>query len=219
MQVKKDSVKEEILISAGILFHKKGYTGTSMRSIATNSNIGLSNIYNYFSNKDDIFKAIIEPSITKLIKLHNKLHNPKTNNSEILNSDDYFKKIITKYTTLIITNRKNYELLFFESQGTSFEKFKEEFIIYTTQQSIHYFMDVKTNIPHSNINISDFFVKRSISSMFKFVEKLIINKVKKKDLKSIIEEYLKFNTIECNEFTKPLQGKLQNSKLTTAKIY
>ena len=52
MQIPKDNIRNNILKAAENIFLEKGYSKTSMREIAAKSNVVLSNIYNYFKNKE-----------------------------------------------------------------------------------------------------------------------------------------------------------------------
>ena len=61
MQIPKDNIRNNILKAAENIFLEKGYSKTSMREIAAKSNVVLSNIYNYFKNKDEIFCQIVRP--------------------------------------------------------------------------------------------------------------------------------------------------------------
>lgn len=58
MQVKKDEIQNKILEMAQKLFIKRGYENTSMKQIAEKSNISKSNIYRYYSSKEDIYEAL-----------------------------------------------------------------------------------------------------------------------------------------------------------------
>ena len=55
MQKKKDYTHEQIVEIAKREFLKNGYAKTSMRDIAKGAGIGVSNIYNYFKSKDELF--------------------------------------------------------------------------------------------------------------------------------------------------------------------
>ncbi|MGE5431543.1 MAG: TetR/AcrR family transcriptional regulator [Syntrophomonadaceae bacterium] len=52
--------KQEILKSAARLFAEKGFNNATLEDIATSSEFGIGTIYNYFQNKEEIFKSIIE---------------------------------------------------------------------------------------------------------------------------------------------------------------
>lgn len=51
--------REEIIRSAHQLFMLRGYHGASMRQIAQQAGLAVGGIYNHFSNKEDIFLAVL----------------------------------------------------------------------------------------------------------------------------------------------------------------
>jgi AcrR family transcriptional regulator len=53
-----DRARGEILQAAHHLFTERGFHGTSMRQIAQQAGIALGSIYNHFSSKEDIFRAV-----------------------------------------------------------------------------------------------------------------------------------------------------------------
>lgn len=67
MQYLKDDVKQKIIESALAQFKEKGYSGASMRVIASNAGIVSGNIYRYFKNKEDLFNSAVEP-VYELVK-------------------------------------------------------------------------------------------------------------------------------------------------------
>ena len=68
MQIKKDYTREQIVEIAKRMFLKNGYAKTSMRDIAAGAGIGVSNIYNYFKSKDELFRHIVGPLITDVTR-------------------------------------------------------------------------------------------------------------------------------------------------------
>jgi AcrR family transcriptional regulator len=57
---KGELTRQVILTAAYDLIISQGYAGTSMRQIAENSGLALGSIYNHFSSKDDVFRAIVQ---------------------------------------------------------------------------------------------------------------------------------------------------------------
>ena len=55
MQVLKEDIRSRILTVARQQFERKGYVKTSMREIAELAGVGVGNIYNYFTSKDELF--------------------------------------------------------------------------------------------------------------------------------------------------------------------
>ncbi len=57
---KGEQTRQAILSAAYDLIIRQGYAATSMRQIAEKSGVALGGIYNHFSSKDDVFRAIVE---------------------------------------------------------------------------------------------------------------------------------------------------------------
>lgn len=55
-----------ILKTAKQLFAKNGYEGFSMRTLASESGAGLSSIYNYFADKDELLKELFDQTNRQL---------------------------------------------------------------------------------------------------------------------------------------------------------
>ncbi len=133
-QFKKDFVMSSIIEAAEKEFQEKGFSKASMRSIAANANVTLSNIYNYFKNKDDLFLAVLKPVLEvveegkSVLEEHEKCHERidlKGHHEFILPSVDY----VFKY-------RDKFKLLANKAAGSSLANFKNELIDwYVTKMS------------------------------------------------------------------------------------
>ncbi len=58
--------REELLETAAGLFSEKGFQGTSIREIAKQMQVSVSNLYHYFNNKEGLWMALLEYSIQEL---------------------------------------------------------------------------------------------------------------------------------------------------------
>ena len=58
--------REELLETAVTLFSEKGFQGTSIREIAKQMDVSVSNLYHYFNNKEGLWMALLEYSIQEL---------------------------------------------------------------------------------------------------------------------------------------------------------
>ena len=56
---------QKILEAARHLFIYEGYSAFSMRKIAKEAHISLSNLQHYFASKDDLFRAIMEHELIR----------------------------------------------------------------------------------------------------------------------------------------------------------
>jgi AcrR family transcriptional regulator len=61
MQYLKKEVRTKILAAAVDEFKEYGFADASIRNIANNAEISLGNIYRYFTNKEDLYFAVINP--------------------------------------------------------------------------------------------------------------------------------------------------------------
>ena len=73
MQVKKDSVQKAILEAAENEFLAHGFEKSSMRRMALAANTGMSNFYNYFRSKEDLFAYIVEERSKSISTLFDRL--------------------------------------------------------------------------------------------------------------------------------------------------
>ncbi len=55
---KGEDTRQTIIDTAHKLFTRQGYHGTSMRQLAKEAGIALGGVYNHFSGKEDIFRAV-----------------------------------------------------------------------------------------------------------------------------------------------------------------
>ena len=66
MQVLKEDIRSRILTVARQQLERNGYSKTSMREIAVLAGVGVGNIYNYFTNKDELFREVVRPVLCAL---------------------------------------------------------------------------------------------------------------------------------------------------------
>ena len=65
MQVLKEDIRDRILAIARQQFAQNGYSKTSMREIAGLAGVGVGNIYNYFANKDELFREVVRAGASR----------------------------------------------------------------------------------------------------------------------------------------------------------
>lgn len=69
MQTRKEPVKNRIIKAALDEFLVMGYANSSMRSIASQAETTVGNIYSYFSGKDELFESIVKDTVEELLQL------------------------------------------------------------------------------------------------------------------------------------------------------
>ncbi len=108
----REVVKDLIIKNAVSVLSEKGFSNVSMRSIAKRCDMSATNLYNYFSSKDEIY-------ITILIQGFNQLYSEIGKAS--VKEEDLFKKakdMIRAYFDFGIKNRYYYEIMFSNAAPT-----------------------------------------------------------------------------------------------------
>ena len=188
MQYPKDDIQKEILKAAEKVFLENGFPKASMREIAQEAQVGLSNIYNYFKSKDDIFCTVVRPVISAFERMLHEHHGRYGADIMEMYSTEYLRYVIEEYMTLIQKHRKLLVLLFFHAQ----ENFKENFTERSTSLVKEYFRDMKEKHPQMNINVTDFSIHLHTAWMFTMFEELLMHSVPKQEMEAILHDYILF---------------------------
>lgn len=117
--------KEKLLASAKAEFSDKGYAKASLRKICANAGVTTGALYFFFEDKEDLFRAIIEPPFTTLV---NMIQEHFTEDEQILLLPEVYEHKEGDHDgiaeMLIHHLYQNYDvfiLLLTKSQGTAFE--------------------------------------------------------------------------------------------------
>ncbi len=97
-----------------------------MREIASRSGITVSNIYHYFTNKDEIFRTILKPVLNELYaKIYS--HDANQMTIDVFISSDFQQASVQEYIDLVSGHRIRLRMLLFQAQGSSLENFRAEY--------------------------------------------------------------------------------------------
>lgn len=73
--IRKDLIRDELLQHAAGLFAGRGYANTSMQDIAQAVGLSRSAVYHYFSNKEDVLRALLDGSTAAAMEHLTRLRN------------------------------------------------------------------------------------------------------------------------------------------------
>ncbi|MEM0940125.1 MAG: TetR/AcrR family transcriptional regulator [Bacteroidota bacterium] len=194
MQVLKDNSKKIILEVARKEFLKIGFRHTSMREIASKSEIGLSNIYNYFKNKDEILHVLVAPLLAAFEKIKEEHNKEKYLTIDAFFSRDYHEESVNMWLDLYKNFKEELFLVFHRSEGSKLASFKENMIDDVTDMSLTYFAEMKARYPKLHVNISDFFIGISISWWSSALEKLVADEFSEEEVTQFLHEYVEYST-------------------------
>jgi len=201
MQISKEHIRKNILQTAQSLFYTKGYAKVPMREIASKSHVSLSNIYNYYDSKEKIFQEIVQPAIDDFNRILDEHHGRSGTDIMEMFSDDYLQNLIKEYLSLN-KHRDRLFLLLFRAQGTSLEKFKDDFSDRSTAEVKRYFIRMKQKYPQINIDISDFTIHLHTVWTFTMLEELVMHRKEPQEIEKIVTEYMIFSTTGWKELIK-----------------
>ncbi len=195
MKTDRNEIRKRLLEVSRKSFLENGYQKTTMRDIAKEANVTLSNIYNYFKNKDEILEVILEPVLSDMEQLLNRYNDPyyATNNwievKDVSEMDEF-----QKYVRFIITYQKEFDLILHKCSGSKYENIKDYFIDRYTKVSKDYLQLMKKKYPQVNKNISDFFMHTMASWWIQIVSEIVSHNLNEKEILDFLKEYMTFGT-------------------------
>lgn len=94
-KIKKTNQSEQILDAAYKCISSKGYANISLRNIANEAGVALSQLHYYFGSKKDLFREIIKRMIKKyLTEFEYHLEKESTSKDKITSIIKYFQKVL-----------------------------------------------------------------------------------------------------------------------------
>ena len=192
MQVLKEDIRSRILKVARQQFAQKGYAKTSMREIAGLAGVGVGNIYNYFANKDELFRAVVRPVLYSLEAMLQEHHGIRGEDIMMMRSEKYLKTCIDEYVSLIDKHRERMEILLFRAQGSSLEHFRESYTDRSTEVVKAWFVSMQQKHPEINTAVSDFIIHLHTVWMFTMFEELLMHSVPRQEMETILHDYILF---------------------------
>ena len=202
MQHTKDPIQQRILESAEAVFARQGFARATMREIATRSGVSTSNIYNYFSSKDEIFCTLVRPAARNLHQILERHHGK--HGADILNMyrEEYIAQETEAYISLILARRSQLHLLLFRAEGSSLARFREEFTDKSTRLVQDYLRTMQQKHPQLSLCFTSFSIHLHTVWMFTLMEEIIARHIPPGQIRQIITEYMKFETYGWRELMK-----------------
>lgn len=195
MQIRKDYTRDQIVEVAKQVFLDKGYAKTSMRDIAAGVGIGVSNIYNYFKGKDELFRHIVAPLLAELERMMHEHHDVNDQEQFIRyarGDDDMLADHVQAYMKLINNHRDELKLLLYQAQGSSLESYIDQYTEDCTQQVLVFMNEVKRKYPQFSVIHTPFTYHIHMVWMFGFISEVIKHQLTSDEIKAAIEDYIAF---------------------------
>ena len=195
MQTLKDDTRKRILSVSKRLFLKKGFRDTTTRDIAREAGINLSNLYHYFSSKDELFRQLLKPATDTLEAMLTEHHSVKGEDILSMQEEGYMEQSLEEYMGVIRKYRSLLKLLLLKSQGSSLEGYKEYYVDKSTRLVLDWLKTMKEKHPEINTKVSDFFIHLNNVWMFTLLEEILMHDLTEEEVRSVLSDYVKFEVI------------------------
>lgn len=176
MQIKKETVRADILSAAREVFMKLGYEKAPLREIANRAGLTKGAIYAYFNSKDALFCALVDPAvqyITGTLKHSESSERALEGRSEKEALCEEAVRGFQKYADDIWTHQSAFQLLLFKAAGSSLEGFRDTIIDLYVKDFNHilkYFTGSESAHAH---HLSPLFIRTLAGTYVRFLETLV----------------------------------------------
>ncbi|MBR5989937.1 MAG: TetR/AcrR family transcriptional regulator [Prevotella sp.] len=196
MQIKKEYTREQIVTVGKRVFLRKGFAKTSMRDIAKGCGIGVSNIYNYFNSKDELFRHIVTPLTTELERMMHDHHNVRDHEQFMKyargENNELMMDHVQEYLSMINNHRDELKLILYQAQGSTLENYIDVYTDECTKEVLRFMKAFKRSYPDFRVNLSPFTYHIHMVWMFNFISEVIKHDLKPQEMKKAIEDYIQF---------------------------
>ena len=165
-----------------------------MRSIAMKAGCSLSNLYNYFNNKDDLFTKVLEPTlneIKKALQAAKEIQLPEGEYITSLEEERKYHRIVIDY---IEAHRDELKLILLKSVGSSVEDFPEYVVEEHQAMFTSYLNFVRQNFPDKIKNkISPFFIHTVSSAYRNILVEFLSHDIPHDEMVKYMDEMIKYS--------------------------
>lgn len=191
-QYKKNDIEAQIIKSAKSIFIKQGYLKASLRTICSKAKISLSNLYNYYPNKDALFVAVLKTVLEDLEKLceYGRSYQPNERQFETLDDKKTNIQLALNY---IDKYSHELNLLFNLSSGSSLENYPD-YLAQEYEKNWDRFFDNlhKQNPDEKFKKPSSFFLRNMAHFHIITVGKIIKHKLSREEMTKLSDEIATF---------------------------
>lgn len=193
-QILKKDIREKILTKTRQALLEKDFSSINLREIAKNTNVSLSNIYNYFPSKDSLLEGVLEDTLKEFNKVLEQIEKTTQNKKKLLylnfDKSQTYAKVIMEF---ILQHRENLNILAHKSKGSKLDDYIDNWAIKYSKieyQSLKLkakgSKDVLKHLP------SEFFMENLCGFFFSSAKKLVKKDLDEKELKKYLEEIFAF---------------------------
>lgn len=196
MEEKTSATLESIEQAAMQEFLEKGFQGASLRQIVKNAGVTTGAFYGYFSSKEALFNALVEPHAAALM---GRFMEAQTSFAELPEEEqvshmgDESGNYVRWMVDYICQHRDPVKLLLTRSEGTSYERFVHNMVEVEVEYTLRYIEVLRhlgKDVPELNNSICHIIA----SGMFNGLFEIAIHDMPKEQALQYVEQFRTFYT-------------------------
>lgn len=196
MEEKTSATLESIEQAAMQEFLEKGFQGASLRQIVKNAGVTTGAFYGYFSSKEALFNALVEPHAAALM---GRFMEAQTSFAELPEEEqvshmgDESGNYVRWMVDYICQHRDPVKLLLTRSEGTSYERFVHNMVEVEVEYTLRY-IEVLRHLGKDVPELSNSICHIIASGMFNGLFEIAIHDMPKKQALQYVEQFRTFYT-------------------------
>ena len=177
-------------------FLEKGFQGASLRQIVKNAGVTTGAFYGYFSSKEALFNALVEPHAAALM---GRFMEAQTSFAELPEEEqvshmgDESGNYVRWMVDYICQHRDPVKLLLTRSEGTSYERFVHNMVEVEVEYTLRY-IEVLRHLGKDVPELSNSICHIIASGMFNGLFEIAIHDMPKKQALQYVEQFRTFYT-------------------------
>lgn len=190
------TTKQNIMDAAKKEFLQKGFKNASLRNIVKSAGVTTGAFYGYFSSKESLFSALVEPYAVMLMSQYVKYQNafeslPETEQPKHMGMESV--DCMNWAIDYIYDNFDAFKLLICCSEGTAYSHLIDD-MANIEIESTYKFIQVYKKLGHKIENIDSRFCHIIISGMFNSIFEVVVHNMPKEQAKLYIKQLQEFYT-------------------------
>lgn len=196
MEEKTSVTLESIEQAAMQEFLEKGFQGASLRQIVKNAGVTTGAFYGYFSSKEALFNALVEPHAAALM---GRFMEAQTSFAELPEEEqvshvgDESGNYVRWMVDYICQHRDSVKLLLTRSEGTSYERFIHNMVEVEVEYTLRY-IEVLRHLGKDVPELSNSICHIIASGMFNGLFEIVIHDMPKEQALQYVEQFRTFYT-------------------------
>lgn len=196
MEEKTSATLESIEQAAIQEFLEKGFQGASLRQIVKNAGVTTGAFYGYFSSKEALFNALVEPHAAALM---GRFMEAQTSFAELPEEEqvshmgDESGNYVRWMVDYICQHRDPVKLLLTRSEGTSYERFVHNMVEVEVEYTLRY-IEVLRHLGKDVPELSNSICHIIASGMFNGLFEIAIHDIPKEQALQYVEQFRTFYT-------------------------